>query len=275
MYKSSSSLNIADFSPTIYHFPHMSLPLLNINNSLYLFTALMKLGRAANLSPRSRVKTIFLPSSTDIRISPNDPPTTTSNDNDLFDRNENYLRKIEPNVNNLVNLIAEVNQNEIKKRQGVNRTQHGSRNETRNGKKKHRRRNDKFLHRRPTTNEDYLLFNRDKFAPPSSIDYLDCVAVGWGKYRNSGDLSDVLLKIEVPIQNIKRYFVIAMNGPITLKNSSASKWNFWRLLKPFSFFRCEEVYSDFVSLHQNQHLCAGNMDGRGGTCVTKMISYNC
>lgn len=244
MYKSSSPLNIADFSPAIYHF--MSLPLLNINNSLYLFTALMKLGRAANLSPRSRVKTIFLPSSTDIRISPNDPPTTTSNDNDLFDRNENYLRKIEPNVNNLVNLIAEVNQNEIKKRQGVNRTQHGSRNETRNGKKKHRRRNDKFLHRRPTTNEDYLLFNRDKFAPPSSIDYLDCVAVGWGKYRNSGDLSDVLLKIEVPIQNIKRYFVMGK------KLSKNSKWNFWRLFKPFQvrgglfWFRVASSESTFV-----------------------------
>ena len=169
----------------------------------------MKLGRAANLSPRSKVKTIFLPSSTNIQINPNDPPTTTpSNDNDLFDRDENYLRKIEPNVNNLVNLIAQVNQNEIKKRQGVNQKHLNSGNETRSRKKKNRRRNDKFLHRRPTTNDDYSLFNRDKFAPPSSIDYFDCVAVGWGKYRNSGDLSDVLLKIEVPIQNIKRYFVI-------------------------------------------------------------------
>jgi secreted trypsin-like serine protease len=39
------------------------------------------------------------------------------------------------------------------------------------------------------------------------------------------------------------------------------------ILQLFSVNRCEEVYSDFVSLHQNQHLCAGNMDGRGGTCV--------
>ena len=35
---------------------------------------------------------------------------------------------------------------------------------------------------------------------------------------------------------------------------------------PFCF-RCEEVYSDFVSLHESQHLCAGNMNGKGGTCV--------
>lgn len=32
-------------------------------------------------------------------------------------------------------------------------------------------------------------------------------------------------------------------------------------------FRCKEVYSEYVSLDENQHLCAGNMDGRGGTCV--------
>lgn len=175
----------------------------------------MKLGRAANLSPRSRVKTIFLPSSAHLQIYPNDPPTTTTTpnrDDDLFDRDGNYLRKLEPNVNNLVNLIGQANQNEIKRRQGGNRTQlrsaDDSRSSTKSPKKKHRRRNDKFLHRRPTTSDDYLMFNRDKFGPPTSIDYFDCVAVGWGKYRNSGDLSDVLLKIEVPIQNIKRYFVI-------------------------------------------------------------------
>jgi hypothetical protein len=177
----------------------------------------MKLGRAANLSPRSRVKTIILPSSAHIQINPNDPPTTMTpnRDDDLFDRDENYLRKLEPNVNNLVNLIAQVNQNEIKKRQAGNRTQLRSADETRNStknvKKRHRRRNDKFLHRRPTTNDDYLMFNRDKFLPSNSVDYIDCVAVGWGKYRNSGDLSDVLLKIEVPIQNIKRYFVIKVD----------------------------------------------------------------
>jgi hypothetical protein len=173
----------------------------------------MKLGRPANLSPKSRVKTIFLPSSAHIQINLNDPPATTPHrDDDLFERNENHLRKLEPNVNNLENLIAQANQKEIEKRQDSNRTQlrpgDDTRNSTKSLKKKHRRRNDKFLHRRPTTNDDYLMFNRDKFPPSNSIDYFDCVAVGWGKYRNSGDLSDVLLKIEVPIQNIKRYFVI-------------------------------------------------------------------
>lgn len=176
----------------------------------------MKLSRAANLAPRSRVKTIFLPSSAHIQINPNDAPKIPSNngDNDLFDRNENYLRRMERdvNVNKLADMIGQVNQNEIKKNQAVSKTQQKqqlrSSSDNRNSSKltkakKHRRRNDKFLHRRPTTSNDEYWLNRDKFAS-SSIDYLDCVAVGWGKYRNSGDLSDALLKIEVPIHDIKR-----------------------------------------------------------------------
>lgn len=113
-------------------------------------------------------------------------------------------------MNNLMKLIAQVNQNEIKKRQASNKTLARSSSDNRNASKaskKHRRRNNKFLYRRPTTpNDEYWMTNRDKFAS-TAIDYVDCVAVGWGKYRNSGDLSDALLKIEVPIQDIKRYDV--------------------------------------------------------------------
>lgn len=169
----------------------------------------MKLSRAANLSPKSRVKTIFLPSSAHIQINPNEVPTTTSSyEEDLLDRNENYLRKMATNTSSLANLIAQVNQNEIRSRQVSNRAHVRSTDVnttnivTIKGKRK-KRRNDKYLHRRPTTPDDKYWIERNKFLS-NSIDYVDCVAVGWGKYRNSGDLSDVLLKIEVPIQNIKR-----------------------------------------------------------------------
>lgn len=172
----------------------------------------MKLNRAADLTQNSRVRTIFLPSSAQVQVNPNNVPANSpsSNDEDLFDRNENYLRKMNANFNKLANLIAQVNQNEIKKRTAGNRTTvlrsaDESGNSTKVIKsKRHRRRNDKFLHRRPTSSDDKYWMNRDEFAS-NSIDYFDCVAVGWGKYRNSGDLSDALLKIEVPIQNIKRY----------------------------------------------------------------------
>lgn len=178
------------------------------NNISMFVSVLMKLSRPANLSPRSRVRTIFLPSSSHVQINPNSPPTVASLfDDDLLDRNENYLRKLDPTVDNLAKLIGQVNQNEVKKRQAGNKAPVNNRNATKLTKaKKHRRRNDKFLHRRPINSNDERLTDRDKFSS-TSIDYVDCVAVGWGQYRNSGDLSDALLKIEVPIQNIKRCVV--------------------------------------------------------------------
>lgn len=248
----------------------------------HFLSVLMKLSRAANLSPNSRVRTIFLPSSSHIQINPTNTPLTTSNhDNDLFDRNENHLRRLD----SLADLIAQANQNEIKKRAASSRLQVRSSNTAKNAtqvikSRRHKRRNDKFLHRRPTTSDDQYWMNRDTFAPSTStIDYVDCTAVGWGKYRSSGDLSDALLKIEVPIHNIKRYVWeidddVHAKWPPAVKShehSSKSNLSFAHDSFNFLFFRCEEVYSDFVSLHQSQHLCAGNMDGRGGTCVGKKL----
>lgn len=169
----------------------------------------MKLSRPANLLPRSIIRTIFLPSSSHVRVNPNifSPSSfVDDNDDDKFDRNENYLRKVDTKkkVQNIVSLIAQVNQREVKKRQASNKTQVRSNDMSKANSKRNRRRNDKFLHSRKPTIDDYLIH---RVAPPSSlsaVDYIDCVAVGWGKYKTSGDLSDALLKIEVPIQNIKR-----------------------------------------------------------------------
>lgn len=112
-------------------------------------------------------------------------------------------------------MIAKVNQNELNKRQTDNKTNFlkppsnankvvltiSPKAETK--PKKSRRRNDKFLHRRPTNADDYLI-KRDNVAS-NSIDYIDCVATGWGKSIRNGELTDKLLKIDVPIQNIKRF----------------------------------------------------------------------
>lgn len=144
------------------------------------------------------------------------------NDDELFDRNENYLRKIEVttksagqqnlDANYILDKIKQINLNEVTRRssKGKFRLEDGN-NQNATAKppsiitKKHKRRNDKFLHRRPTNPEDYELFmsvrERER---PSSIDYYDCMTAGWGKFSSSGDLSDVLLKIDVPIHNIKR-----------------------------------------------------------------------
>lgn len=201
----------------------------------------MKLSRPANLSPKSRVRTIFLPSSSHIRINPtrNGPPAMPWNaddDNDdddnllKLDRNENYLRKLDSSIKgkSLVDRIRKVNRNEIAKRESsrirlrfdddnsenddedeikTKNVNKQYKNSTSSIPKKKSRRNDKFLHRRPTNPEDYELFMSAKDKQPmsaSSIDYYDCWTVGWGKWMEKGDLSDVLLKIDVPIHNMKR-----------------------------------------------------------------------
>ncbi|XP_055381440.1 GATA zinc finger domain-containing protein 10 [Condylostylus longicornis] len=65
------------------------------------------------------------------------------------------------------------------------------------------------------------------------LPYLDCIATGWGKPNITGDLSDILLKTNVPLQS----------------NS-----------------RCRDAYGSFVKIHKG-HLCAGKLNGKGGTCV--------
>uniref|UniRef100_A0A182M165 Peptidase S1 domain-containing protein n=1 Tax=Anopheles culicifacies TaxID=139723 RepID=A0A182M165_9DIPT len=70
-------------------------------------------------------------------------------------------------------------------------------------------------------------------AMPDTSQYVDCLATGWGKSTIDDELTDVLLQTRAPIQNSKK---------------------------------CEEAYGDFIKLHRG-HLCAGNLDGAGGTCV--------
>ncbi|KAG5671727.1 hypothetical protein PVAND_001907 [Polypedilum vanderplanki] len=228
---------------------------------------LMKLSKPANLTPKSKVRTIFLPSSSHIRINANynvapattmtrPPPSKSGNyadDNDdlmNLDRNENYLRKLQESSvdNSIIDKIRKVNRNEIAKRESKIKSRlvdeekvvKFNNSTLKRTTKRHRRRNDKFLHRRPTNPEDYELFmsikdnNKKQQQQPLSVDYYDCVSVGWGKWMEKGDLSDILLKIDVPIHNINR---------------------------------CEEVYSNYVSLNNAQHLCAGRLDGSGGSCI--------
>uniref|UniRef100_A0A182JMF0 Uncharacterized protein n=1 Tax=Anopheles atroparvus TaxID=41427 RepID=A0A182JMF0_ANOAO len=119
-----------------------------------------------------------------------------------------------------------------------------------------RRRNDKFSHapvyyrnepnyRTEGTNDRQSIDSDDSIggfemdsaasagAMPDTSQYVDCLATGWGKSTIDDELTDVLLQTRAPIQSSKK---------------------------------CEEAYGDFIKLHRG-HLCAGNLDGAGGTCV--------
>ncbi|BFF92734.1 transmembrane protease serine 7 [Drosophila madeirensis] len=102
-----------------------------------------------------------------------------------------------------------------------------------------RRRNDKLmkLDPRPADGESveqkYLKTNGELDMDPREMAFVDCVATGWGKANISGDLSSQLLKTQVPLHQ---------NG------------------------RCKDAYGSFVNIHGG-HLCAGKLNGEGGTCV--------
>ncbi|XP_058458583.1 uncharacterized protein LOC131435087 [Malaya genurostris] len=122
----------------------------------------------------------------------------------------------------------------------------GNRRGTRHGAK--RRRNDKFAHggfyRRDHYRNEFVDEDDDNgsssstnsagiSAIPDTTQYVDCLATGWGKSTIDDELTDILLQTKAPIQNSKK---------------------------------CEKAYGDFIRLHRG-HLCAGNLDGTGGTCV--------
>lgn len=168
--------------------------------------------------PESHVKTIFLPSSSHTRINPSynvaSSVITSKKITSLVSLSQK-LKQPETSRKLIIEKMKHINLTEILKRnkEGKLLIQDNSTKTVYNISKrppsllikKYRRRNDKFLQRRKTNPEDYDLFMsvRDK-ERTKGIDYIDCMTAGWGKFSSSGSLSDVLLKINVPIHNIKR-----------------------------------------------------------------------
>lgn len=152
----------------------------------------MKLSRPAIITSSSKVAQITLPL-TNQRIIPSDyidnepipNPLQNNHDEDLFDRNENYLRKLsfKDNLNNLTKKIDAINAKETNFRK-IDTTSAKLPNTKRTKLETNRRRNDKFLHHQQHNNdkfrnEDYVLFSssNDKL-PIKGITYIDCVATG-------------------------------------------------------------------------------------------------
>ncbi|EDW83421.1 uncharacterized protein Dwil_GK22326 [Drosophila willistoni] len=95
--------------------------------------------------------------------------------------------------------------------------------------KRTRRRNDKLM-KLDTEQESGA---PKSYENPREMAFVECVATGWGKANISGDLSNQLLKTHVPLHKNRR---------------------------------CKDAYGSFVNIHGG-HLCAGKLNGKGGTCV--------
>ncbi|KAL5284960.1 hypothetical protein ACFFRR_006964 [Megaselia abdita] len=230
---------------------------------------LMKLSIPANISNESNIRKICLPFIFDEMQQSVDDGTTSSSssgfvldpisthDLDSLDKAENYLRSTRYR-NNGGNVTSYPSMKELLSTKIMNRLEGRRRRRqsrsTRN-RNRMRRRNDKFMRgfsREDNEDDEEVTMKDDRWVgsynrrrvnddggKSSSIDdykdlpYIDCLATGWGKSNKTGDLTEILLKTNVPLHNN---------------------------------IRCHDAYGSFVRIHKG-HLCAGKLNGKGGTCV--------
>lgn len=196
---------------------------------------LMKLSGPANISNESNIRKICLPFIFDESIQSTfdvagaqdlpRPQLLDSLDLDTLDKAENYLRSTRyrntfPTSQNGSALYPSMK--ELLSTKILNRL--NGRRRRRQSRSAKRRRNDKFM--RGFSEEDdrdgvqdegvrkddrWGSYNRkvndDGGKSSSSIEdykdlpYIDCLATGWGKSNKTGDLTDILLKTNVPLHN--------------------------------------------------------------------------
>ncbi|XP_055847873.1 uncharacterized protein LOC129913298 isoform X2 [Episyrphus balteatus] len=222
---------------------------------------LMKLSVPADLTKKSNIRRICLPFIFDENVQSSLETSSSSSleDHDnvdtwnTLDKMDNFLRSVQtrrqPNIT--LPSMKELLTTKIMSRLRISNQQQRERT-GRMLNPPSRRRNDKFMRGHFDDYTDYTetgggpMSSHDndesepKHPPPPhlmdeyrELPFIDCVATGWGKSNITGDLTDILLKTNVPLHH---------NG------------------------RCKDAYGSFVKIHRG-HLCAGKLNGKGGTCV--------
>ncbi|XP_064550162.1 chymotrypsinogen B [Drosophila montana] len=201
---------------------------------------LMKLSKPADLSRSSHIRRICLPFM--LRESPEAPAPTTEDVlsqqlelDDVPEKIDNFLRSAQSRRryrNVTAPSSTDVSMRELMNMKILSRLRQALRQSQRSprSQKRTRRRNDKLMKLQLDSEQD-TQFARG--GDSHEMPFIDCVATGWGKANISGDLSNQLLKTHVPLHQ---------NG------------------------RCRDAYGSFVKIHSG-HLCAGQLNGEGGTCV--------
>jgi len=100
------------------------------------------------------------------------------------------------------------------------------------------RKNDRFLRfkddeRTIGYDDNGITKSKSNLVHSTDLPYFDCIATGWGKSTSNENLTDTLFKTRVLIVDNQR---------------------------------CQDIYGSHVKIH-NGHLCAGNVSGKGGTCI--------
>ncbi|KAL7727451.1 hypothetical protein ACLKA6_017572 [Drosophila palustris] len=202
---------------------------------------LMKLSKPADLSRSSHIRRICLPFM--LRESPEQPAAPSKQDalsqqlelDDVPEKIDNFLRSVQSR-RHYRNVTApssiDMSMRELMNMKILNRLRQALRQSQRSprSKKRTRRRNDKLMKLQLESDQDSDLADHED---SHEMPFFDCVATGWGKANISGDLSNELLKTQVPLHRNRR---------------------------------CKDAYGSFVNIHGG-HLCAGQLNGQGGTCV--------
>ncbi|XP_036226744.2 chymotrypsin-like elastase family member 2A isoform X1 [Bactrocera oleae] len=216
--------------------------------------ALLKLSSPANLAKTSNIRVICLPfafneqSLSEINLPSSDEEIVAEGEPEdplepglsgVPDLNDNFLRSVQkvrrnrnvtlPSMRELMNtkILSRLKQTDMQRHGRMLHSTH--------------RRNDKLMkvqgnyreYEGSADSRKHYWTDGEELEDYKDLPYSDCVATGWGKSNVSSDLTNVLLKTRVPLHNSER---------------------------------CRAAYGSFVKIHRG-HLCAGKLNGKGGTCV--------
>ncbi|XP_016947716.1 transmembrane protease serine 9 [Drosophila biarmipes] len=210
---------------------------------------LMKLSKPADLERASNIRRICLPfllaESQDSAPAETEPSSPSADEDvliqqleleDVPEKIDNFLRSVQSRRR--YRNVTAPSMKELMNMKILSRMRQALAQRSPRSLKRSRRRNDKLMKLGPRRgdSEDSAEQKHRKaseVSEPKEMAFVDCVATGWGKANISGDLSNQLLKTQVPLHQ---------NG------------------------RCKDAYGSFVNIHGG-HLCAGKLNGEGGTCV--------
>ncbi|XP_030370393.1 transmembrane protease serine 3 [Scaptodrosophila lebanonensis] len=203
---------------------------------------LMKLSKPADLTHTSNIRRICLPFL--FKDEPPAPPSSGELGNDALSQQleladvpekiDNFLRSVQSRRR--YRNVTAPSMRELMNMKILSRLKQAMAQRSARSVKRSRRRNDKLMKLGQESGQDLELSEPKQhkhLEETQELPFIDCVATGWGKANISGDLSNQLLKTHVPLHHNRR---------------------------------CKDAYGSFVNIHSG-HLCAGKLNGEGGTCV--------
>lgn len=160
---------------------------------------LMKLSTPADMSWSSNIRKICLPFVFDENTQSSLEQSQQDSQIDDFgalEKDDNFLRKVRIRHKNFT--LPSMKELLSTKISGL---MHRSMNSRRGREFPPKRRNDKLM---AGFGDELYEAKHESVQEVKDLPYIDCVATGWGKSNISGDITDILLKTDVPLHSSAR-----------------------------------------------------------------------